>query len=65
MFHENAEADVVGEDGLSLRAVDRVVSYRRVKLGDQESRLRLVLVAHDVSVGPASRGWRGVGRIAT
>lgn len=53
MLHENAETDVVGEDGLSLRPVRGVVRDRRVELGDEEPGLRLMLVAHDVS------GWTG------
>lgn len=51
MLHEDAEADVVREDGLPLRAVRGVVRHGGVELGDEEPRLGLVLVAHDVSVG--------------
>ena len=50
MLHEDPEADIVREDGLPLRPVGGVVRYRWVELGDEETGLRLVLVAHDVSV---------------
>lgn len=50
MFHEHPQAYVIGEDGLSLRAIRRIVRHGRVKLGDQETSLRFMLVAHDVPV---------------
>ena len=46
VFHEDAEANIVRENGLPLGSISRVVSHRRVELGDQEPSLGLVLIAH-------------------
>lgn len=48
VLHEYPQADVVGEDLLPLVPIRGVVSHRGVQLGDQEPRLRLVLIADNV-----------------
>lgn len=52
MFHEDLQADVVGEDGLTLSArtvPSAHVSRRRVEFREQEPGLGTTGVAHDVS----------------
>lgn len=51
VVHEDLQADVVREEkvaALPRRALRRVVGDRRVELGEEEARLRAILVALDV-----------------
>ena len=48
MLHEHPQTNVIGEDGLATGHLGGGVRHGRVQHGQQEARLRLVLVTNNV-----------------